>query len=62
MVNTTTEAGRADWKLALIEIVASKSGLWTEHIITEGGSIDRIRNRVTKDTRSFLEMFNLRGF
>lgn len=63
MVNSDDSA-RQDWKEIMMEVVASKSGLWKERIITEGGLgyIERIRASISKDAKDYIAKFDLRGF
>jgi len=48
-------------KQAIIEMVAAKSGLWKQHIMTEGGRMETIRTTVSKDTMDFIAKYKLRS-
>lgn len=48
-------------KQCAIELVASKSGLWKQNVLTEGGSIDTIRTTPSKDTLKTLKSYVLRS-
>ena len=53
---------RGDIKQAIIEIVAAKSGLWKNNVMTEGGSIETIRITPRKETMATLKKYRLRDF
>lgn len=44
-------------KLAVIESVAARSGLWTTEIITAEGTIQQTRTNITKETRRLLNKY-----
>ena len=44
-------------KQAVIEIAASKSGLWKQNVVTEGGTIETIRTTPSKETMSAVKLF-----
>lgn len=49
-----------DIKQAVIEMVAAKSGLWKQNVMTEGGRIEQIRTTPNKLTMAALEKYRLR--
>jgi hypothetical protein len=53
---------RGDIKQAIIEMVAAKSGLWKNNVMTEGGSIETIRTTPRKETMVTLKKYRLRDF
>lgn len=53
---------RGDIKQAIIEMVAAKSGLWKNNVMTEGGRIETIRTTPRKETMKSLEKYRLRDF
>jgi len=53
---------RGDIKQAIIEMVAAKSGLWKNNVMTEGGSIETIRTTPRKETMATLKKYRLRDF
>lgn len=53
-------SGSGDIKQAVIELVAAKSGLWKQNVITEGGTIQSIRNTPSRETVAALDKYILR--
>lgn len=49
-----------DIKQAVIELVAAKSGLWKQNVVTEGGTIEQIRTTPNKQTLESLKKYVLR--
>lgn len=49
-------------KQAVIEIVAAKSGLWKQNVITEGGTIESLRTTPSPLTMDAIKQFMAREF
>ncbi len=49
VVSSTTETTKPDLKQALIEMVAAASGLWTNNFISENGTIETTRQKITAE-------------
>lgn len=48
-------------KQAVIELVAAKSGLWKQNVLTEGGDITKIRTTASKETIDQLKYYVMRN-
>lgn len=61
LVNTTSEQPREDVKRVLIEMVASKSGLWKTNVQTDRGDITTIKTTISQDAKDIIKTLKHKG-
>lgn len=53
------EVGSEAYRQIIIEMVAAKSGLWRQNVLTESGTIESIRTNISEETAGALKRMRL---